>query len=106
MGEFLVLVGAFKVNFLVAILATLGVVLAAAYMLWLYKRVIFGKLEKNELKEMKDLNKSELAILFSLGILVILFGFYPEPLLNTINVSVDNLINNYNLEINKLAALK
>jgi len=81
-------------------------VLAAAYMLWLYKRVIFGKLEKNELKEMKDLNKSELAILFSLGILVILFGFYPEPLLNTINVSVDNLINNYNLEINKLAALK
>ena len=105
-GEFLVLVGAFKVNFLVAILATLGVVLAAAYMLWLYKRVIFGKLEKNELKEMKDLNKSELAILFSLGILVILFGFYPEPLLNTINVSVDNLINNYNLEINKLAALK
>ena len=106
MGEFLVLVGAFKVNFLVAILATLGVVLAAAYMLWLYKRVIFGKLEKNELKEMKDLNKSELAILFSLGILVILFGFYPDPLLNTINVSVDNLINNYNLEINKLAALK
>ena len=105
-GEFLVLVGAFKVNFLVAILATLGVVLAAAYMLWLYKRVIFGKLEKNELKEMKDLNKSELVILFSLGILVILFGFYPEPLLNTINVSVDNLINNYNLEINKLAALK
>jgi len=105
-GEFLVLVGAFKVNFLVAILATLGVVLAAAYMLWLYKRVIFGKLEKNELKEMKDLNRSELAILFSLGILVILFGFYPEPLLNTINVSVDNLINNYNLEINKLAALK
>ncbi len=105
-GEFLVLVGAFKVNFLVAILASLGVVLSAAYILWLYKRVIFGKLEKNELKEMKDLNKSELAILFSLGILVILFGFYPEPLLNTINVSVDNLITNYNLEIDKLTALK
>ncbi len=105
-GEFLVLVGAFKVNFLVAILASLGVVLSAAYILWLYKRVIFGKLEKNELKTMKDLNKSELAILFSLGILVILFGFYPEPLLNTINVSVDNLITNYNLEIDKLTALK
>ncbi len=105
-GEFLVLVGAFKVNFLVAILASLGVVLAAAYILWLYKRVIFGKLEKNELKQIKDLNKSELAILFSLGILVILFGFYPEPLLNTINVSVDHLISNYNLEINKMTALK
>jgi len=105
-GEFLVLVGAFKVNFLVAILASLGVILAAAYMLWLYKRVIFGKLEKNELKEMKDLNKSEFAILFCLGVLVIFFGFYPEPLLDTINVSVDNLIAKYNLEIAKSIALK
>jgi len=105
-GEFLVLVGAFKVNFLVAILASLGVILAAAYMLWLYKRVIFGKLEKNELKEMKDLNKSEFAILFCLGVLVIFFGFYPEPLLDTINVSVDNLITKYNLEIAKSIALK
>tara|TARA_B100001996_G_scaffold327466_1_gene274336 strand:- start:1463 stop:2959 length:1497 start_codon:yes stop_codon:yes gene_type:complete len=105
-GEFLVLVGAFKVNFLVAILASLGVILAAAYMLWLYKRVIFGKLEKNELKEMKDLNKSEFAILFCLGVLVIFFGFYPEPLLDTINVSVDNLITKYNLEISKSIALK
>ena len=59
-GEFLVLVGAFKVNFLVAILASIGVVLAAAYILWLYKRVIFGKLENNQIKEMKDLNKSEI----------------------------------------------
>jgi len=105
-GEFLVLVGTFKVNFLAAILASLGVVLAAAYILWLYKRVIFGKLEKNELKKMKDLNKSELAILFSLAILVVLFGFYPDPLLDTINISVDNLITNYNLEINKSVALK
>ena len=46
---------------------------------------------------MKDLNKSELAILFSLAILVVLFGFYPDPLLDTINISVDNLINNVNV---------
>ncbi len=105
-GEFLVLVGAFKVNFLVAILASIGVVLAAAYILWLYKRVIFGKLENNQLKAMKDLNKSEMGILISIGILVIFFGFYPEPLFSTINVSVDNLIDNYNTEINKLSALK
>ena len=105
-GEFLVLVGAFKVNFLVAILASIGVVLAAAYILWLYKRVIFGKLENNQIKEMKDLNKSEMGILISIGILVIFFGFYPEPLFNTVNVSVDNLINNYNMEINKLSVLK
>ena len=105
-GEFLVLVGAFKVNFLVAILASIGVVLAAAYILWLYKRVIFGKLENNQIKEMKDLNKSEMGVLVSIGILVIFFGFYPEPLFNTVNVSVDNLINNYNMEINKLSVLK
>ena len=105
-GEFLVLVGAFKVNFLVAILASIGVVLAAAYILWLYKRVIFGKLENNQIKEMKDLNKSEMGVLVSIGILVIFFGFYPEPLFNTVNVSVDNLINNYNMEINKFSVLK
>ena len=105
-GEFLVLVGAFKVNFLVAILASIGVVLAAAYILWLYKRVIFGKLENNQIREMKDLNKSEMGILISIGILVIFFGFYPEPLFDTINVSVDNLINNYNMETNNLSALK
>ena len=105
-GEFLVLVGAFKVNFLVAILASIGVVLAAAYILWLYKRVIFGKLENNQIKDMKDLNKSEMGVLVSIGILVIFFGFYPEPLFNTVNVSVDNLINNYNMEINKLSVLK
>ena len=105
-GEFLVLVGAFKVNFLVAILASIGVVLAAAYILWLYKRVIFGKLENNQIKEMKDLNKSEMGILISIGILVIFFGFYPEPLFNTVNVSVDNLINNYNMEINRFSAMK
>ena len=104
--EFLVLVGAFKVNFLVAILASIGVVLAAAYILWLYKRVIFGKLENNQIKEMKDLNKSEMGVLISIGILVIFFGFYPAPLFNTVNVSVDNLINNYNMEINKFSAMK
>ncbi len=105
-GEFLVLVGAFKVNFLVAILASIGVILAAAYILWLYKRVIFGKLENNQIKEMKDLNKFEMGVLISIGILVIFFGFYPEPLFNTVNVSVDNLINNYNMEINKFSVLK
>jgi len=105
-GEFLVLVGAFKINFLVAILASTGVLLSAAYMLWLYKRVVFGKIEKNDLKKMKDINTSEFAILFTLGALIIFFGFYPEPFLETIHVSVDNLISNYNSEINKNFAFK
>tara|TARA_Y100000817_G_scaffold204790_1_gene160481 strand:- start:88 stop:1323 length:1236 start_codon:yes stop_codon:yes gene_type:complete len=105
-GEFLVLVGAFKINFLVAILASTGVILSAAYMLWLSKRVLFGKLEKNHLKKMTDINISEFSILFTLGALIILFGFYPEPLLETIHVSVDNLINNYNSEISRHLAFK
>ena len=105
-GEFLVLVGTFKVNFLVAIIGSLGVILSAAYMHWLYKRVIFGKLEKVELKKIKDINLSESGILFVLAALVIFFGFYPDPFLETMKVSVDNLIDNYNLEINRSIALK
>ena len=99
-GEFLFLIGAFKKNMLVAILASLGVILSAAYMLWLYKRVVFGRASSPELKEMKDLNRTELYIFISLVFLILFIGFYPEPLLNTINVSADNLIINYqtNLE--------
>ena len=105
-GEFLVLVGTFKVNFLVAILASVGVILAAAYMLWLYKRVIFGKLENIQLKKIQDVNLPEGSMLVVLCIAVLFFGFYPDPLLETMRVSVDNLINNYNLEITKRITLK
>ena len=105
-GEFLVLIGAFKINYMVGVLATTGVVLSAAYMLWLYKRVIFGKLEKENLKKMEDINLSEFALLSLLSFFIIFFGFYPEPLLETMRVSVDNLINNYNLEIKKDLVLK
>ncbi len=98
-GEFLILMGAFKKNFLVATIASLGVILAAAYMLWLYKRVVFGKLINENLKKMVDLKKSEILILWSLAIPTILFGFYPEPLINTIEVSISNLIEMYNLNV-------
>ena len=98
-GEFLVLVGVFKVNYLVAILASIGVILAAAYILWLYKRVVFGKIENIQLKKIKDVNLSEAVILGVLSAAVLFFGFYPDPLFQTVNVSVDNLINNYNADI-------
>jgi len=98
-GEFLILMGAFKKSFLVAILASLGVILGAAYMLWLYKRVVFGQLINKDLLKMLDLNKSEIFILSSLAIPILFFGFYPEPLLNTINVSISNLIETYNYKI-------
>ncbi len=68
-------------------------------MLWLYKRVIFGKLVNLELKEMVDLNKSELFILICLAIPTLFFGFYPEPLINTIEVSIEDLIKVYNLNL-------
>ncbi len=95
LGEFLILVGTFQKNYLVAMLATLGVVLGAAYMLWLTKRVIFGEIKNIELKNMKDINKLEISMLGILAFFVLFFGFYPEPLIGTINISIDNLINNY-----------
>ena len=98
-GEFLILMGVFKINFLVAVLASIGVILGAAYILWLYKRVIFGNLINEDLKKMLDLNKSEFFILSCLAIPILLFGFYPEPLINTIEVSINNLIQNYNFDI-------
>ena len=99
-GEFLILVGTFKKSFLVATIASFGVILAAAYMLWLYKRIIFGEILKNELKKMIDLNKSEIFILSSLVFAILFFGFYPEPLLGTIEISIDNLIEVYNDNLN------
>ena len=101
-GEFLILMGAFQKSFLVAAIASLGVILAAAYMLWLYKRVVFGNLVNKKILKMPDLNKSEIFILWSLAIPTVFFGFYPEPLINTVEVSVNNLIEmyNYNLTLN------
>ena len=99
-GEFLILVGTFQINIFVAVLASLGVILAAAYMLWLYKRVIFGKMASSEIKEMADLNKTEIYIFASLVFLILFFGIYPEPLFNTIDISVSNLIDNYQTDLN------
>ena len=99
-GEFLILMGTFKKSFLVATIASLGVILGAAYMLWLYKRIIFGDIVDTQLKSMNDLKKFEILILFSLVIPIIYFGFYPEPLINSMETSINNLLNNYNTNIN------
>ena len=99
LGEFLVLTGTFQKNYLVAMLATFGVVLGAAYMLWLTKRVIFGTTNNDEIKKIKDVNRLELLMLAPLALLVIFFGFYPAPLMDTLDISVDNLIKNYEIAI-------
>jgi NADH-quinone oxidoreductase subunit M len=99
-GEFLVLMGAFKDNFLVAVIASFGVIFGAAYMLWLYRRVIFGNLINKDLLKIPDLDISEKFILWSLALPVLFFGFYPEPLIDTIEVSVQDLIEMYNFNLN------
>ena len=98
-GEFLILMAVFKDNFLVAVMASIGVILGAAYMLWLYKRVVFGKLINTDLTKMVDLNKSEYFILTCLAVPTLFFGFYPDPLINTIEVSVNDLIKTYNANL-------
>jgi NADH-quinone oxidoreductase subunit M len=99
-GEFLVLVGVFKKSIVVAVLASLGIILAATYMLSLYRRVIFGRLRNIEIKNMTDLNNIEIYILFTLAFFTLFFGFYPEPLFTTIDISINNLVENYELNLN------
>ncbi|MEO1206193.1 MAG: NADH-quinone oxidoreductase subunit M [Pseudomonadota bacterium] len=104
-GEFLTLLGAFKVNTWVAFFATTGVILSAAYALYLYRRVIFGALEKPSLMKLPDLSVREITILAPLVILTIFFGFYPAPLLDVMAVSVKELVANYETAIQDATAL-
>lgn len=94
-GEFLTLAGAFKANTWVAAIATTGVVLSAGYALWLYRKVVFGVLEKENLKTISDMNKREIAILAPLIVLTIFFGFYPSPIIDAMDASVTQLIDQY-----------
>ncbi len=94
-GEFLSLLGAFRINTWVAFLATTGIILSAAYALWLYRRIIFGKLEKPALKDITDLSWREVAVMSPLVVLTIFFGFYPGPILDASAASVEALIKNY-----------
>lgn len=91
-GEFLVLAGAFRFDTRVAALAALGMVLGAAYMLWLYRRVVFGDLVKEELKAIRDLGRREIAMFAPLVAVVFWMGVYPESFLGAMRTSVDNLI--------------
>ena len=90
-GEFLTLLAAFKTNTLVAFVATTGVILSAAYALYLYRQVVFGPLEKPSLKALTDVTPREIAVLAPLVVLTILFGFYPAPILDVTGPSVEAL---------------
>ena len=104
-GEFLTLLAAFKANTWVAIFATIGVILSAAYALYLYRRVIFGALEKASLKGLLDLSPREIAILAPLVILTIFYGVYPSPVLDVTAASVKNLVQNYEAAVRSAAAM-
>jgi NADH-quinone oxidoreductase subunit M len=104
-GEFLTLLAAFKANTWVAIFATLGVILSAAYALYLYRRVIFGVLDKASLKGILDISPREIAILAPLVLLTIFYGVYPAPVLDVTAASVKNLVQNYEAAVRPAAAM-
>jgi NADH-quinone oxidoreductase subunit M len=106
-GEFLTLLGTFRVNTLVATLATLGVILSACYALWLYRKVMLGPLDKPALAAIRDVEPREIVIFAPLLILTILFGVYPKPVLDMSAASVTSLVTNYQAAVGlaKAAAL-
>lgn len=102
-GEFLTLFGVFQANTWIAVIATTGVILSAAYALYLYRRVIFGALDKESLKALLDLSPREKAILYPLVILTIFFGVYPVPVFDATASAVDALVTNYNAAVASVA---
>ena len=104
-GEFLVLLGAFQVNTWVAALATTGIILGAAYMLYLYRRVIFGALTKDDLKTMLDLSPREVAVFAPLVVVTLWMGIYPAPFLDVMEPAVANLIAEHKTAMEALSSV-
>jgi NADH-quinone oxidoreductase subunit M len=98
-GEFLTMMGAYRANTWVAIFATTGVIWSACYALWLYRRVIFGELVKDNLKDILDLSRREKILLYPLVVLTIFYGVYPMPVFHATAASVDALVSNYTAAI-------
>jgi NADH-quinone oxidoreductase subunit M len=103
-GEFMALIGTFKVSIPTASLAATGTILSAAYALWLYRKVVFGALVKASLATIKDLTFRESLTLVPLVVLTILLGFYPKPVLDMSATSVQQLVNNYNTAVTAVKA--
>ncbi|HVV93406.1 MAG TPA: NADH-quinone oxidoreductase subunit M [Hyphomicrobiales bacterium] len=103
-GEFLSLIGTFRVNTWVAFFATIGVILSAAYALWLYRRIVLGALVKPALNLIADLTPREIAIFAPLVILTILLGVWPQPVLDVTGPSVEHLITTTTAAIREAAA--
>ena len=102
-GEILVLIGLFKVSILTAVLAATGLILGAAYMLWLYRKVVFGELVKQDLKAMLDMSRREIIIFAPLVFFTLWMGIYPSTFLDFMHVSVETLITNHQAALAALA---
>ena len=96
-GEFLIIVGSFKYSSIVVIGAASGIILSAVYMLYLYKRIIFGAINNGKLKDILDLNLREKIILIPLAIAVLLIGIFPNIFIEPMRLSLDLIISNYEL---------
>jgi NADH-quinone oxidoreductase subunit M len=103
-GEFMTLIGTFKVSITTTFFATTGVILSAAYALWLYRKIVFGALTKPSLASIKDLTFRECLTLFPLVALTILFGVYPKPVLDMSAASVQQLVDNYTTAVTAVKA--
>ena len=95
-GEFLILISAYQVNVFLALGAGLGIILGACYMLWLYKRVIFGSLNKNKAGDILDIDLIEMLVFLPLIILVFWIGIYPESFISEFREPISNIINSLN----------
>ena len=106
-GEFLTLIGVFQVNSWVALFATTGVILSAAYALYLYRRVIFGIIEKPSLMHIADLSTREIVILAPLVVLTLYYGVHPQPIIDASAASAEALIKGFDqaLALTKTAGL-
>ncbi len=98
-GEFLVMVGVFQSSTWVGLFITTGIILGAAYMLWLYRRVVFGKLEKDDVKAMLDLSPREVAIFVPLILIVLWMGIYPSSFTSITGPTIERLITNYEVAV-------
>ena len=103
-GEFMTLIGTFKTSIPTTVFATTGVILSAAYALWLYRKIIFGALVKPSLMTIKDMTFRECLTLFPLVALTLLFGVYPKPVLDMSAASVQQLVTNYNTAVTAVKA--
>ncbi len=104
-GEFLILLGAFQYNIAYGVLATTGVILGAAYMLWMFQRVMFGKITKPENEKLKDLSAREITIMVPMVILIFLMGIYPKLFFNKMDVSVEKFLKDFKGKVEMKADL-